>query len=82
MRNHKLVFVLGITLVALAACSTAATQTPAPTATTEAATPTAVPTATIAPVVDECLACHTDKERLTSLATHEEHGEGESKGVG
>ncbi len=82
MRIYKAIFVLGIALVTLAACGTAVTQTPAPTATTAAATATPAPTSTVAPVVDECLACHTDKDQLTALAKPEEHTEGESKGVG
>ncbi len=82
MRIHKIIFVLGIALVILAACGTAATQTPAPTEAPVAATATSAPTATIAPVVDECLACHTDKDQLVAMAKPEEHSEGESKGVG
>jgi|GEM_PF-1725702 len=54
-----------------------ATPTKEPTATSE---PTATPTEEV--VGEACIGCHSDKERLISLAKPEEPAEEESKGVG
>ncbi len=84
MQKAKLAILLGLGMFILAACGAAVTQTAAPQPTEPAVQPasTLPPTATMAPVVDECLACHTDKDKLVSLAKPEEDKEGESKGVG
>ncbi|MCS6992432.1 MAG: hypothetical protein NZP74_01230 [Anaerolineales bacterium] len=68
----------------LTACAaqemTAATAT-APTH--ESAAPAATLLPEPAPVVDHCLECHTDKDKLTALAKEEETGHNsESEGVG
>ncbi|PWH11924.1 MAG: hypothetical protein DDG60_15835 [Anaerolineae bacterium] len=65
----------------LAACS--AQQTPI--VTEESAVPPATPTLLPqpSPVVDYCLDCHTDKDKLVALAKEEDAGHGsESEGVG
>lgn len=54
--------------------------TEAPVADVETATPT--PLAAMPAPTDYCLECHTDQERLTTLAKPEESHESESKGVG
>lgn len=67
----------------LSACGTAETPPPPlPTATAEEK-PVATETVVAAePETDECVACHTDKERLVETAAPEADAEGESKGVG
>ncbi len=62
-----------------------ATKTPQPSATpTKEPTPTSEPTATPTEEVvgEACIGCHSDKERLISLAKPEEPAEEEFKGVG
>lgn len=69
--------VLGLFLSSCSAQAEAVTETVAPTETEVLATPT--------PSVEsgECLACHTDKQRLIDTAKPEEADhEAESKGVG
>lgn len=74
-------FLFGVIVVMgmlLSGCSTRAEALPAADSPTDTE---AVPTP--APEAGECLACHTDKERLIDTAKPEEEaGEGESKGVG
>lgn len=62
----------------LAACSSRPGE--AAPATEEAASQE--PSSTEARGTDECLACHTDKQRLTAAAKAEVAVEAESKGVG
>jgi hypothetical protein len=62
----------------VAACAT--TKVESPTATTMPTQTEAVPAS--APEADECLACHTDKQRLIDTAKPVEVVESESKGVG
>lgn len=69
--------VLGIFL--LSACAAKSTETPA---STEEVVATEAVVAS-APDAGECLACHTDKQRLIDTAAPiVEAGESESKGVG
>jgi hypothetical protein len=51
--------------------------------TEESPLPTVTPLVALPPLVDYCLECHTDKDRLVSLATEKEDAHGsESEGVG
>lgn len=96
MRKVLPVFLLLIGIVLLQGCSTptSSIQPPETVAVVETAvslaTPTSQPSAesmaldpTEAPVApDTCVACHSDKQRITDTAKPEEDTEGESKGVG
>lgn len=65
-------------LLFLAACASALSETEP--VTDEA--PATEAASTAAPEANECLACHTDKQRLIDTAKPEEIAESESKGVG
>ncbi|PKN91894.1 MAG: hypothetical protein CVU44_16515 [Chloroflexi bacterium HGW-Chloroflexi-6] len=62
--------------------STVETSEAAPVNEEVALLPTPTPRATQPAPTDHCLECHTDQEKLTSLAKPEVKAEGESKGVG
>jgi hypothetical protein len=77
----KLLSTLVVAVFVLSACGTQpATPTPTLTA-TEAPIETEI-VVDIQPEADECLTCHTDKQRLIDTAKPEEVAESESKGVG
>lgn len=77
----KLLSTLVVTVFVLSACGTQpATLTPTLTA-TEAPIETET-VVDVQPEADECLTCHTDKQRLIDTAKPEEVAESESKGVG
>lgn len=80
MKSKVLSFLVIFTFV-FAACGPAAT--PAPAATEKPVEAAASPEVqTEADETDECLACHTDKDRLVATAKPVEAAESESKGVG
>ena len=82
MSKFRIVVLIVVALFALTACQT---QSP-----TEAATPTNESTAEgdvevvalAEPAVNECLNCHTDKQRLIDTGKPVVAAESESKGVG
>jgi uncharacterized lipoprotein YajG len=70
-----------VAIFVLSACATQpATTTPTLTATESPIETEAV--VAVQPEADECLTCHTDKQRLIDTAKPEEVAESESKGVG
>ena len=82
MSKLKVVILLIVALFALTACTSKfptetafGTDDPSVESTTEAA-------ASAAPAIDECLNCHTDKQRLIDTAKPVVVAEKESKGVG
>lgn len=79
----KLISTLLASFILLSACGTAETAPPPlPTATAEEK-PVATETVVAAePETDECVACHTDKQRLIDTAKPVVEAEAESKGVG
>ena len=64
----------------LTACAPA--ETPSPTATAEEKPVETEAVVKVEPEADECVACHTDQQRLTDTAAPVVDAEGESKGVG
>lgn len=79
--NSKLLSILIVTAFLLFACGTRqTTATPSPIETETPVETEAV--AEVQPEADECVACHTDQQRLIDTAKPEEAAESESKGVG
>jgi hypothetical protein len=76
--KSKLLCTLIVTIFVLSACAPA--KTPSPTATEKPVETEAV--ADVQPEADECLTCHTDKQRLIDTAAPVVEAEPESKGVG
>lgn len=83
MKTIRILFVtLGLALTLWACANSSSPATPTEVL-IEATSPTEVSAAeptTLGP--DECLACHTDKQRLIDTAEPEVAAESESKGVG
>lgn len=76
--KSKLLRTLIVATFVLSACAQATTPSPM-----EAETPVETETIVeVQPEADECLACHTDKQRLIDTAKPVEVAESESKGVG
>jgi len=78
--KSKLLSTLIVAFVLLSACAPA--ETPSPTATAEEKPVATEAVVEVQPEADECLACHTDKQRLIDTAAPVVEAEGESKGVG
>lgn len=78
--KSKLLSTLIIAFVLLSAC--APTETPSPTATAEEKPVETEAIVEVQPEADECLACHTDKQRLIDTAEPVVEAESESSGVG
>jgi Na+-transporting methylmalonyl-CoA/oxaloacetate decarboxylase gamma subunit len=78
--KSKILSILILAFFLLSACVPA--ETPSPTATAEKKPVGTETVAEVQPEADECVACHTDKERLIETAAPVVEAEGESKGVG
>ena len=78
--KSKLLSTLIVVFFLLSACAPA--EPPSPTAAAEEKPVGTEAVAEVQPETDECVACHTDKERLIDTAAPEVDTEGESKGVG
>ncbi|MCK6539760.1 MAG: hypothetical protein L6Q26_06845 [Anaerolineales bacterium] len=76
----KLTSALIVFTFLLTACGKAVTPSPIATAEEEPVETEAV--VEVQPEADECVACHTDKQRLIDTAKPVVEAEGESKGVG
>jgi len=78
--KSKALKILLIAFFLLSACGKAGTTSP--TATVEEKPVETEAVAEVTPDTDECVACHTDKERLIETAAPKVEAESESKGVG
>lgn len=78
--KSKFLNILIVAFFLLSACAKAGT--PSPTATAEEKPVETEAVAEVKPGTDECVACHTDKQRLIDTAKPVVEAEGESKGVG
>jgi hypothetical protein len=78
--KSKLLSSLIVAFFLLSACAPA--ETPSPTAVAAEKPVETEAVVEVQPDADECIACHTDKDRLIDTAAPEVDTEGESKGVG
>lgn len=78
--KSKLLSTLIVAFVLLSACAPA--ESPSPTAKAEEKPVETEAILEVEPEADECLACHTDQQRLIDTAAPVVEAEGESKGVG
>lgn len=78
--KSKFPSILIVVFFLLSACAKAGT--PSPTAAAEEKPVETEAVAEVQPEADECVACHTDKQRLIDTAKPVVEAEGESKGVG
>ena len=80
MVKSKLLSTLVVAFFLLSACAPA--ETPSPTATVEEKPVETEAVVEVEPETDECVACHTDKQRLVDTSKPVIEAESESKGVG
>jgi PBP1b-binding outer membrane lipoprotein LpoB len=78
--KSKILSTLIVVFFLLSAC--APTESPSPTATAETKPTETEAAVKIQPETNECLACHTDKQRLIDTAEPVVETESESSGVG
>ena len=80
--NSKPISTLIVGLILFSACAPAATPSPTSTISVEEVPVETEAVVEVQPEADECLACHTDKQRLIDTASQVEDHESESTGVG
>lgn len=77
MTKIKAFLLVGFLTLLIAACGQNQPQAP-----TAADAPASADSTAASVPSENCVACHTDKDKLTETAKPEENAEGESKGVG
>ena len=80
--NSKPISTLIVGMILFSACAPAATPSPTATTSMEEVPVETEAVVEVQPEANECLACHTDKQRLIDTAAQVEDHESESTGVG